>query len=948
LEPFANHRRPADDKTGVKLKGKLAKVIAILRRIGRRLADALRWVRLRVAGPVHSLQSSIVTRPKVSWLLTRAVDIAFWLQHLELSGESGQERALRVLSQLIPIDAEPPADATDDQREAYSRTLLGSVGSQVTAETGDFKTRLDAMLEHLTEGALPGVIIPLENIFEWLIDFFLSRLGAKVKLAKGLLQHTDVYQRLTGKIASELGDMVEGSALDPNMYWQKYVLDTIDDQLRGVRNNLVGEIYKRTNVLAENTGITFLGLGKPDIKQKGQFGLKREGDPMAEPYTVHGAVPKRGRLAELPATPGQPLAAAVRLIEERRFGHDLRHVRLHTGAETGSNLNKIGAKAVTSGSHVFFRPGLDPRSALGARVLRHELTHVLQQTGPRPRGRVHEMRPVRGRPRKGLVVDQMREAAAETMANADAAAVAREPVEVNAGAEGMQPNFEGAVTSVLGKLTTFQSASDFDMPTGGKAVPGEPEAKHAWKQVHDLVVNRKFQSQPFVKNVINQIAAHIVATVHDTDIPRVAALGQKPAKGARGKKPKNTQLDFQRFVTLLEGFIFAKSGVAMQIKISDPPSLTLKSVEVTYVHFGTISPTSPTGSALWDAVMKATPSLAAGDDQTKLRAEVYARLDVLGPDPFVWKTGRSEFRFSEEFVEAFNKVRVRGRKQELEADLPVVGPKPDADPKVEPKPKDEYLNPSGQKGIGVRVGIHKAQKGTDRESHHTTQYLLVQYFRNNNSVKAWRAGVEYPGIKPTTGKERELFQAQGRKALQLKALDDTPSSRGAGMPAVLLSADLHKRGRLHVNRESRWTGKEEDPDSDEEQGGGASRQGFAIEHVFKAALKDKFGVRDDSPEWAKAVELKGKPAAASLIQDAMIETYHWMHGIMLPALEQGLNRELAYYRGIAARRHLVRGASDEPRLEPDYDLKAGDMNSVYARAKANNDKVMSDAGWPAD
>ncbi len=936
LEPFGNRRRPADDTTGVKVTGKFAKVISILRRIGRRLADALRWVRLRVAGPAHSLHSSIVTRPMLAWLLSRAVDTAFWIRRLQAGGVTGQELVVRVLDQLMPADEEKKS-ADPAQGAADPQAMSTTVGTQMTAETGDFKTRLSAMLEHLGEGVLPSVLIPLANIIEFLFDFFLSRLGAKVAIARSVLQYTKEYQDLRSLVANALADFVEGSRFDPNLYWQTYILDPIDERLLEARNGLVEGIYGRTNTLAESTEITFLGLGKPDLKQKGQFGLKREGDPMAESYTVHGAVPKRGRLGELPATAGQPLAAAVRLIEERRFGHDLRHVRIHTGDDTGSNLNKIGARAVTSGSHVFFRPGLDPRSSLGARVLRHELTHVLQQTGPRPKDRAQDARPLRGRPRAGLIVDQMREAAADAMAKADSA-VAREPIEVNSGAEGVQPNLEEAVTDVLSSFTTFESAGDFEATTADEKVPGAADAKGAWNKLAEGLKG-EINHKKFVGKVLNLLRAHIAATVQETDILRVAAMAQQPGPKAKGKgrRPKDTTLDFPRFVTLLEGFLLARTGVGMQLKFINPPKLKLTSIELVYVHLGVIPPTSKTGKPLWDEVMQ-TADLGGGDDPAELRAELYARLAALGPDPFVWDFGVEKFRFSADFVKAFNKVRIHGGKRKLEKKLII-------------PPKAKYLDPSTQDGIALGIGTHKGQKGTDRESHHTTQYLLVQYFRNHiATIPAWQKDKEYPGIYPKKGQDREYFQGADRR-LELYELDRLESSRGAGMPAILVSADLHKRGRLHINREGRWSpDDEEDTDSKDDQGGGPVRQGFAIQRQFKTALKSKFKVSDETLEWNGAVEAKRaageKPER--LIQEAMIETYHWMHEIMLPALKHGLfTRELAYYRGIAARDHSEPIDTGKAKLKSEYDLTAQDMTNVYGRALANNDTVMSKAGWRA-
>ena len=930
LEPLGNpdERKPAPDTTSnLKIKGKLAKVISALRKIALRLADALRWIRLRVAGPVRSLQSSLVTRPKLGWLLHRAIDALFMLGRLFPSnGATKEERMYAVLMELVPIGTSMPETGTDEDKQTSASGMLSSVSGEMKDHGSFFKDQLDSVLDHLVEVSVPKQIFPLDKIIGAVIDYFLGRLGAKVKMAKRVLEHTDIYQQFLDKISSALKDLVTGSKVDPNYYWQTLVLDKVDEFLIDARKQLIEEVYKRTDEIASITGLDFLRLPQP-AKEKAEFHLGREEKPMVELDAIHGEVPARGKLAQLPESPGQPLAASVRLAEERRFGHDFRHVRLHRGREAGVNLEDLRANALTSGSHVFLRPGLDPMIGKGAKVLRHELTHVLQQTGPRPKGTVRETRPVRGKSKKGITVDQMREAAADAMSKVDRAAVARTPVEVDSGAEGIQPSFEDAVSTVLDTLTTFQGAEDFEKPTVGRKVPGEAQARMAWALVHAGLSNCKTQAYivPAAKILIE---AHITSLVKEDDVVLVANMAQKPKKGARGKRPKNTDLDFERFVTLLEGFIFAKTGIGMQLKLSNPPSIKLTSAEMTYVNFGVISPTSKTGIPLWDKVMKATPGFGS-EDQKKLRNELYGRFSGLGPDPFIWKAGRAEFRFSEEFVEAFGKVRVASRKPKLDSELPK---------------KSDYVAKGGKEGVGLKTGVHKDQRGTDRESHHTTQYLLVQYFRNNNTVKAWKGGRDYPGITPTTGTDRRAFTVGGKDRLGLKSLDPNDSSRGDQMPAILVSADLHKRGRLHIDREPRWTGREEDPDGDEAQG--SARQGFAIDHAFKSALKGNFGTTDeDAAAWDKAVKGKGKQAE-NLIEDAMLQTYSWMRSIMIPALERGLlTRELAYYRGVASRQYL--DGNEPPKLKTEYNLTADDLRSVFNDAKANNDTVMKAAGWVA-
>jgi hypothetical protein len=49
---------------------------------------------------------------------------------------------------------------------------------------------------------------------------------------------------------------------------------------------------------------------------------------------------------------------------------------------------------------------------------------------------------------------------------------------------------------------------------------------------------------------------------------------------------------------------------------------------------------------------------------------------------------------------------------------------------------------------------------------------------------------------------------------------------------------------------------------------------------------------------------------------------------------------------IAARHAENLVSPDSPDLKSEYDLNEGDMDRVWERARANNDRVMSAAGWP--
>jgi Domain of unknown function (DUF4157) len=79
---------------------------------------------------------------------------------------------------------------------------------------------------------------------------------------------------------------------------------------------------------------------------------------------------------------GSPLPARLRLELEPKFGADFSNVRLHTGAQSDSLNRSIGAQAFTHSNHIYMAAGkYSPGTGAGRRLLAHELTHVVQQTG---------------------------------------------------------------------------------------------------------------------------------------------------------------------------------------------------------------------------------------------------------------------------------------------------------------------------------------------------------------------------------------------------------------------------------------------------------------------------------------------------------------------------------------------------------------------------------------
>jgi hypothetical protein len=90
------------------------------------------------------------------------------------------------------------------------------------------------------------------------------------------------------------------------------------------------------------------------------------------PVIVHDAL----------ASPGRPLERSARSVMESRFGVSLAGVRIHTGGRAAEAARAVNAHAFTVGQEIVFAANrYDPRSREGQRLLAHELTHTIQQSG---------------------------------------------------------------------------------------------------------------------------------------------------------------------------------------------------------------------------------------------------------------------------------------------------------------------------------------------------------------------------------------------------------------------------------------------------------------------------------------------------------------------------------------------------------------------------------------
>jgi len=82
---------------------------------------------------------------------------------------------------------------------------------------------------------------------------------------------------------------------------------------------------------------------------------------------------------------GEPLPDSTRGSMERSFESDFSNVRVHHDSESDSLNRSVGARAFTVGQDVFFaKDEYNPGSKESNKLIAHELTHTIQQTGQKP------------------------------------------------------------------------------------------------------------------------------------------------------------------------------------------------------------------------------------------------------------------------------------------------------------------------------------------------------------------------------------------------------------------------------------------------------------------------------------------------------------------------------------------------------------------------------------
>jgi Domain of unknown function (DUF4157)/Novel toxin 14 len=903
----------------VSTSGRLARVLRGLRSIGQKIHRAIERLREYSRPPLRAVQGNLMQRPKLVWILHRAFMLT------ELIGD------------LLPSNLH------------FDPTEIAEI-------PGDLSQNLQRLVEGLSRLELPEQLIDNAAVISMLTSFALQRMGFRGKVIEFILARTPMVvqkddntfetRTLLDDISQVIAQgVINHSSIDPNNLWRE-LLPEIQTRFHASRDDLVDGIIVNVNALFDRIN--------PTIPEASRFAHVQRPTDMVDLEIIHTdidsgadlyrepALPAAARTPPLSRSAGMPLSAGTRHFYESRLGRDLSHVRVHGGAEGLQATAPLDAEALTSGSHVYLNPRLGTGSLRQRRILGHELAHVVQQTGPREPGRA--MPPQRGQPGVGIRAHRPSERAADRVAGAILASrhVSADDLAVGMAGAGAQPAVSAEVLDrIVRELTKVSGSADFEMrPTAGAGrVPGIATARAIWASalggIRAATGNEHFadfmhRPDEVRALVVGQIANDASNRI-DPHIAGIAQLAQRPLAGPRPDRGATTELNPQRFVTLLESFIFASRGIAVQLSLGENNTITR--VRFTNVHLAWVGG----NHRLWTiAFERAYPADSAADRETKQR-EVRQLLTVLGPQPFIWDS--SEFKLSDSF-----KTRLEEAREARRRGASTVPPKAD------------YLNtssPDRADNLSISTHGNLTRRGIGpfhRESHHTTQYLLAEFFGNgaNATQIAFPRGLRSilsPSVSFDSDGSVNSINS-GSNALDVRQLDPD-SGRGNNMPAILLAATTHQRGDLHVTPESDWRigagGAVEEH--------GSRTQGMAIKNRFNNAL-DAVGLsmRDDSASTRTRINSAIRANRAEVeqqIYSAAVATYHWMHNRMIDRLKEGLRtEERAYYRGIAARDANNLVSPDSSELKHAYDLTVSDMDDVWRRARDNNNRVMTAAGWP--
>jgi len=191
------------------------------------------------------------------------------------------------------------------------------------------------------------------------------------------LQADRISRRPTGSAPAPIGNQARLRKVQP-----KLPISQPGDPAEVEADRVAGQVMRMPDSgpsLAAGSGGSESAIQRKCDKCEEEEKIQKKADSSTEDDSAGG----RDLVDQELRSTGQPLDPAARAFLEPRFGRDFGDVRVHADSAASSSARAVNALAYTLGSDIVFRSGAyAPNTDTGRRLLAHELTHVVQQSGP--------------------------------------------------------------------------------------------------------------------------------------------------------------------------------------------------------------------------------------------------------------------------------------------------------------------------------------------------------------------------------------------------------------------------------------------------------------------------------------------------------------------------------------------------------------------------------------
>ncbi len=980
-------------------------------------------VQSRVQVPVRAAQAQLLTHPPIN-------QVVHWAGRNWSTIQSGNYQLLLLNHPVIGPVYEAILRLQDNGSD--SDGALEGIEEGVSG----FAANIRDTLEEMKTFSLPEKVLPTAELAGLLIgllmDIISRRLPGKARLAyRILVDGAAEYAGARQWILTELGKLVEDTELDPNNFWRDEIVPQfgvdLENAIRSISTQLsdflttapiIGH-YMEALPAVEPIELDVQGdidenLADEDSPDAdGQTGADPQpSDPCdASPFRTSAEADYSSPAPSPQSSPGRRLPPALSVWATSSFGHDFSHVRLHhDGISHGLNRT-FGSSALTSGSHIFLGDSVSPEKPEGRSILAHELSHVLQKTGPRPLGRTTSTSPEWGRSRRSLRWKPHEEHSANRMAQ-KAMQGADGPITVEGrhGA-GLSPTpLEETMPRFLQKLSSPEEAIErrttLDRQGRSSTRPAQLErsveqsATAIWDAIKPYLNNttapdfaNRFHLD-IIKTKIREVMAHGISrhTANRQQVPAVDnAISHLAFENRRivtrsrtvnGRRVRETDqhLNEQAFLRGLKLYLYARTGVILKIsglRLNTPegqaPTASITGVKVENLDL-TLIEHRELGPQLQRMAVGCTWPSEFGvsrrptDEQVRqfstntsspMNRYRGAVMDLLqsrfpeGQSTTVW--GRSTFGFNNTFKALVTEALTPSSLSQ--GDVPPWGAYMQPTKEKTAQVARELGFPNVNAEVGLHLNTHghfksayNSLSGADRQSHHTTQFLLAEYFHCDKDFRPFKRGLRYPGVVFTDSSNDKVDTIGPIKVRETYG----GSNRGEPMPAILLSSHGHlgSGSNLHIAP----VGPNDETAS----------QGYAIHLEYKRHIPDDLG--PDATQAQVDSYTSSHPGAGNEIRSAIASTYAWMRTHMSAGLRNRMpGNEITHYRRSARgddsddshlqRLLIKKGPSGTQQVSED-DLRTDVQNrarTVYedyadpylgdAPYRNHNNEIMEALGW---